>query len=225
MNTDKFLELYKTLEQNVRSAYNLSNTDSISYFLSHNEEFVEYEKEIRYMSDIRNILSHNPKIDGDYAIDISDKCIEFMNSLIGKISQRKALKDIMIPINKIHFAYDTTLVKDVISSLSDKVYNHVPIKKDDKIIGVFDEMSVFNMIKDGVEFSNDLKFEDINKYIDINKNSTVVYLNAKENIYVDELKNTFAKLYKDGKRVGLVFVYDENKKLEGLLSTSDILGK
>lgn len=225
MNTAKFLDLYKELELKVRSVYNLQNSESISYFLSHNEDFVEYEDEIRYMSDIRNIVSHNPKIDGEYAIDVSDKCLEFLQMLIDKIEDRKTLKDVMIPLNKIHFAYDTSLVKDVIGSLSDKIYSHVPVKKDNKIIGVLDEISLFNMIKDGITFDDTLRFTDIEKYTDINRDNSVVYLNAKENTYVDELKTTFTKLYKKGKRVGLVFVYDANNNLLGLLSTTDILGK
>lgn len=225
MNSDKFLDLYKQLELSVKSRYNLANSDSISYFLGHHEDYIEYEDEIRYMSDVRNIISHNPKVNEEYAIDVSNGCLKFMEMLIDKVNNYKTLKDIMVPLKNIHFAYETSLVKDVISSLSDKIYNHVPIKNGDKIIGVFDEMSLFHMIKDGVKIDENLKFRDIQKYIDLNRNNCSKYLYAKGDSSINDLKSTFAKLYKEGKKVGLVFVHDEDNKLTGLLSTTDILGK
>ena len=225
MNADKFLDLYRELEINVRSQYNLDNSESVSYFLSHNSEYVRFQNEIRYMSDIRNLISHNPRINGTYAIDISDETIKFLSKLIDEIKNRKKLKDIMMPISKVYFAYENTKVIDVINNLSDKLYNHVPVKDGNKITGVFDEMSLFNLLKDGVQLNNDLTFKDIDQYTKISKESRIAYLHANEDDYEDNLKNIFSEMYSRGKRIGLVFVENRSNELVGIISTTDILGK
>ena len=62
-NADKFLDMYKQLEEVVRVTYGLRDSDSISYFLTKQNKYKDNKEAIKYCQDVRNILSHKKKID------------------------------------------------------------------------------------------------------------------------------------------------------------------
>ena len=65
--TEEFLDKYKQMETLVRNEYNLDNNESVMNFLINNKDFKVIENELDLCRDTRNLLSHNPKINGEYA--------------------------------------------------------------------------------------------------------------------------------------------------------------
>ena len=123
----------------------------------------------------------------------------------------------MTPFKKVYTADIDDSLEKVISSLSDKMYNHVPILENNRLCGVFDEISLYEMHIKGVRITPELKFKDNEKFIFFN-----------ENAYIDELIREFDRAYDEGKRIGLVFLNNTGKIdnfFTGIISTNDILGR
>ena len=82
-NTDLFLDKYKQLEVAVRHAYKLDKYASAVAFLKKHKSYLKYTSEIELCADVRNLLSHNPKVNGSYAVEPSDKVLNRLISLFG----------------------------------------------------------------------------------------------------------------------------------------------
>lgn len=80
--TEEFLDKYKQMEVLVRGEYNLGNNDSVMNFLISNNEFKALENELDLCRDTRNLLSHNPKINGEYAVYPSEEMIKLLDKVI-----------------------------------------------------------------------------------------------------------------------------------------------
>lgn len=134
----------------------------------------------------------------------------------------------MTPFKKVYTADIDDSLEKVISSLSDKMYNHVPILENNRLCGVFDEISLYEMHIKGVRITPELKFKDIKQFITLNSRRNEKFIFFNENAYIDELIREFDRAYDEGKRIGLVFLNTTGKIdnfFTGIISTNDILGR
>lgn len=209
-NTDVFLEKYRELEVAIRYAYKLNKYDSAVSFLKKQKKFQSYSADIDYISDIRNLLSHNRKIIGEYAVQPSIQVITFMDELISDISGRKKCKDVAIKVAKIIKRHLYGNVADTIKIMNQKNYTHIPIIKDQRVIGVFSRNSVFTYIADNgacaLSGNSDLTFLDIQDYINLDGREREEYIFVANDMYLDELDELFDKISKKKRRIGLVFL-------------------
>lgn len=227
-NSEIFIEKYKHFEALIRSSYDLRNDVSLVSFLNSLESFKTFRESFRYIQDVRNILQHKYKINNEYPVEVSKSLIDELDRITELFSNRKRCKDIMTPFKKVYTADIDDSLEKVISSLSDKMYNHVPILENNRLCGVFDEISLYEMHIKGVRITPELKFKDIKQFITLNSRRNEKFIFFNENAYIDELIREFDRAYDEGKRIGLVFLNTTGKIdnfFTGIISTNDILGR
>lgn len=227
-NSEIFIEKYKHFEALIRSSYDLRNDVSLVSFLNSLESFKPFRESFRYIQDVRNILQHKYKINNEYPVEVSKSLIDELDRIAELFSNRKRCKDIMTPFKKVYTADIDDSLEKVISSLSDKMYNHVPILTSNRLCGVFDEISLYEMHIKGVRITPELKFKDIKQFITLNSRRNEKFIFFNENAYIDELIREFDRAYDEGKRIGLVFLNTTGKIdnfFTGIISTNDILGR
>jgi Asp-tRNA(Asn)/Glu-tRNA(Gln) amidotransferase B subunit len=81
--TDLFLDKYRELEVLVATVYNLPPSASAVVYLLQRKEFRGVKSDLELCKDVRNLLSHNPKINGRYAVEPSEELIALLDA--GKI--------------------------------------------------------------------------------------------------------------------------------------------
>ena len=227
-NSEIFIEKYKHFEALIRSSYDLRNDVSLVSFLNSLESFKPIRESFRYIQDVRNILQHKYKINNEYPVEVSKSLIDELDRITELFSNRKRCKDIMTPFKKVYTADIDDSLEKVINSLSDKMYNHVPILENNRLCGVFDEISLYEMHIKGVRITPELKFKDIKQFITLNSRRNEKFIFFNENAYIDELIREFDRAYDEGKRIGLVFLNTTGKIdnfFTGIISTNDILGR
>ena len=227
-NSEIFIEKYKHFEALIRSSYDLRNDVSLVSFLNTLESFQPFRESFRYIQDVGNILQHKYKINNEYPVEVSKSLIDELDRITELFSNRKRCKDIMTPFKKVYTADIDDSLEKVISSLSDKMYNHVPILENNRLCGVFDEISLYEMHIKGVRITPELKFKDIKQFITLNSRRNEKFIFFNENAYIDELIREFDRAYDEGKRIGLVFLNTTGKIdnfFTGIISTNDILGR
>lgn len=226
--TEEFIEKYKHLEALIRTNYNLKNDISLITFFNSNSIFKPYLEKMRYIQDVRNLLQHKYKIGDEYPFEVADSLIKELDKMLETFSIRKRCKDIMLPYEKVYTAsLDDKLYKTILH-LKDKMYNHVPILQNNSLIGVFDEISLYELYINGIKLNEETSFKDIRRYIDLFYRKREKFIFFDENDYIDNLILEFDKAYQEGKRIGLVFLNSSGKidnHFNGIISTSDIIGK
>ena len=227
-NSEIFIEKYKRFEALIRSNYDLRNDVSLVSFLNSLDSFKPFRETFRYIQDVRNILQHKYKINNEYPIEVSKSLIDELDKIIEHFSKRKRCKDIMTPFKQVYTADINDCLEKIINNLSDKMYNHVPILENNRLCGVFDEVSLYEMHIKGIRITDELKFRDIKQFITLNSRRNEKFIFFHEDAYVDELIKEFDKAYDEGKRIGLVFLNTSGKTdnfFTGIISTNDILGR
>lgn len=228
-NAEVYIEKYKTLESVVRSTYGLKDQDSISHYLSSkNTKFRMYANEIQYCQKVRNLLSHQNKISDEYPIEPSNSMITFIDTLIKQIQNKPRCCDIMIPRKDVYFQNLAGNVNETMHLMQEKMFTHIPIVENDKVIGVFDENSVFMYLanQENSLIHHTLTFRDIKQYIQLADREMEEFLFFPETKLVEELEYEFESAFQRGKRIGIVFItqngnFDES--LQGIITPWDIL--
>lgn len=223
-----YIEKYKKLEAVVRKTYGLEKKDSISYFLKKQDRFQRYYDDISFCQQVRNFMQHERTVNGRCAVEPNEAMLEFIDSLIAKIENRKRCRDICIRIKDVTWCSPSDHVKAAIRVMREKGYTHIPIFEDGRLVGVFDENSLFSYVADKeiVDVDGELRFSDIRPYLSIRDREMETFIFVKASMYVDDLEDEVQRYFAKNKRVGITFVTAngrENEPIQGIITPWDII--
>ena len=125
--TEEFLDKYKQMENIVRNEYNLGNNDSVINFLIGNKEFKEIENELDLCRDTRNLLSHNPKINGEYLVYPSEEMIKLLDEVIQKVTKPLKASNVMVKKSELCYRGMQDNVKEAMAVMKENSYKYIPI--------------------------------------------------------------------------------------------------
>lgn len=82
-----FLDLYKTLEESIREQHPElpRNGSPVAWAIQNSKRLRKMRDELDYCRKIRNLLSHNARVDGEYAVIPSGAMIESLKNALDKI--------------------------------------------------------------------------------------------------------------------------------------------
>ncbi len=225
---DEFIEEYKKLEGVVRSVYRIGDEDSISYYLNKQGKYRKFKEDIKYCQEVRNLLQHKSKLWDEFSVEPSQQMIQFIRILIEKVRNRLKCNDIQIVRKGVFCQPLNGNVKAAMKTMREKMYTHIPIIEDGRVIGVFDENSVFCYLADEgiVDIGEKLTFGEMKGYCSLEGREMEEFLFFKATSYVDELENEFEKTFRNKKRIGMVFLTANGKvteELQGIITPWDIL--
>ena len=230
-NADEYIQKFKELESAVKEAFGLNDWDSVTNFLSKREEYRPFREEIKYCQEVRNLLQHKRKIEGEYPVQPTKEMIAFLEKTIDSVKNRKKCSEIMVPAERIFSKKITDTVHETVIGMRETSLGHIPVLYENgAVAGVFSSFSFFNLMADqrGAALPKMLTFEQAKEYIAFDYHKTEVYKFVGGSLYVDELKEFFESTYSGGKRLSMVFVTSNGKadgKLIGIISPWDVLGK
>ena len=227
-NAEIFIEKYKQLEEVVRSAYKLNDSDSISYYLTKQDEYSKYRNEIKYCQEVRNLLSHKRKINGAYAVEPAENMLKFIDKLISGIKNRPTCRDIQVGMKDVYWQPMTGNVRKAMQIMCSRGYSSIPILENGTVIGIFDENSIFNYLAENekIEITDELTFSDIKEYIALEKRDSRTYIFFRSGEFVEKLEDEIEAVFRKGKRVGIAFITQSgrpNEKLMGIITPWDII--
>lgn len=224
---ERFLDRYKTLEELTSRKYNLSSSASPIAYLEKQKEFASYQIKLAYCRDIRNFLSHEPKISGEFAVTPSEKMIELLEEVTELVMNPPRCKDVAIKIQDIYYKSLRDNVLESIKEMNHGKFSHIPILEDGVVVGVFSKSSLFNYFVENNKFiTEDLCFSDISEHICLKCDGQEHYRFCKYDEKVDVVKKLFEDNYKNDNRISIVFLTKngtKKEKLMGMVTLYDIL--
>ena len=217
--TEEFLDKYKQMETIAKNEYNLGNNDSVINFLINNKEFKEIEHELDLCRDTRNLLSHNPKINGEYAVYPSEEMIKLLDKVIQKVAKPLKASNVMVKKSELCYMSMTDKVKDAMVVMKENSYKHIPILEDGVLVGLFSAKTVLDiMVSEGVAiFDDDITFEKIKKYISLENVASKTFTFVGNSTLVSEIKDIFKDDIDNKERINIIFVTQHGKRDEKLL--------
>ena len=231
MNTvEEFIEEYKKLEESVRRVYRLTKEQSVIGELKKQRGFENLKAEIQSCADLRNFFQHNSRLGGSFAAEPTAAAIAFVKELTAMVNNRSRCRDICVLKKDIVWRGPDDPVKPAIEQMRLLGHSSIPILCDGRVIGVFDERSLFQYVSQcgGNVFpaAGTLTFRDLEPYPSVTERNMQAFAFASMNAYVDDVVALFEKQLENGKRIRLVLLTNSGKptdRLRGILTPWDII--
>lgn len=225
--TDLFLDNYKKLENLAIREFHLESDGKAVYYLE-SKVFPKYRNEIAYCREVRNLLQHNPRVNGDFLVEPGDGMIKLLELLIGRIEQIPKCMDIAIPLAQVFSVGMEDSVFQTMVSMKEHVYTHVPILENGRVIGVFSDNSIFSypLEEEIISLDKNMTFQSIRKYLPLDAHPTEKFRFIKQDSYVYEIEDVFEEAFHKNERIGMLFVTAHGKaeeKILGIITPWDVL--
>ena len=226
--SEEFIEEYKKLEEAVRRVYRLTREQSVIGELKKQNRFENLKAEIQSCADLRNFLQHNARLGEDFAAEPTEAAIAFVKELTAMVNNRPRCRDICVTKKDIFWRRLDDPVKPAMEQMRLLGHSSIPILQDGRVIGVFDERSLFQYISQcgGTAFPGTLTFRSLQPDIFVSERDMQLFAFASMNAYVDDVVALFEKRLENGKRVRLVLLTNSGKptdRLRGILTPWDII--
>lgn len=222
--SEKFIALYNQLDTYMRGQLQADRYVDHSTLLREiskkNRLFLNYIQELRTFADMRNMLIHNPyKKDADPLFYphsyIVKRYAEIISNLLNPI---KALKVAVLgPI--IFTATLDTPIQKLMKTMTDKNYTHVPIMKNNVMIGIFSENTLLSYLvtnKEGL-ILKDATVADFSEFIKLENHINEYFEFVPRNTLLSKVEEIFHKGVKDTKRIAVVYITESGKSTEKIL--------
>lgn len=224
---DEYIESYKKLEESVRRVYHLDRDQSVVAELKRQPRFDDIRSEIQSCADLRNYLQHNSRLGEAFAAEPSAEAIAFVQKLTDMVNNRPRSRDICVRKQDVIWRKPEDPVLPAMEIMRAEGHSCIPILRDGRVWGIFDERSLFSAIAGSVAPGlNNLTFRDMAPFVDVNQREMRSYAFSSMNTGVDEIVNLFEQKLEDGKRIRMVLLTFSGKptdRLQGIITPWDII--
>lgn len=217
--TEVFLDKYKHLENVIKTEFHLGKNESAMNYLIRQKPFREYENELDLCRETRNLLSHNPKLNGEYAVQPSDEIISFMDKIIDKIEHPLRAEDVMVPKNALCYRHMNASVREAMIALREHSYKYIPILSDGVLAGVFGAKTMLDILinEDTHGINSDMTFADVSKYVSLENADKGSIRFVPQDMLVRDIGTMYKKSSDRKERINLIFVTANGKVTERIL--------
>jgi CBS domain-containing protein len=224
--TDLFLDKYRQLELLVATTYHLRNSESPVVYLTRRPEFRDITGELEYCREVRNLLSHNPKVGDCYAVEPGDGMIALLDRVLEQVRHPRQAKHIWVPRERVYCCTLKDRVRPAMQRMQEKCYTHVPIVRNGTVTGVFSEntLLMYLLDHDTVQINDQLHFSELADYLPLNRHRAETFRFVRPDTPVTVIEDLFAEAAKKQERIGMIFVTgsgNANGRLLGIISPQD----
>ena len=225
-NTERFLDLYKKLEAVSAEVYGFQSTGGALKKLLRRSEFRNIRLELDYIREVRNLLTHRPKVGDAFAVEPSDAMVQMMENVIRRIESPVTAESIMIPSRKILCREKAGEVMPALREMYDKAITHIPILEEGHVTGVFSESTFIrcNISGDHLIDENTV-FYEIEDELALDRHRRERFIYTGKDTLVLELSDLFDEAVEEEEKIGMIFVTEHGRpqeKLIGIITAWDV---
>ena len=219
---DEFLDLYKQLEQTLK-VYFFSESgryESVVARYENSKASGDMKDEITAIREIRNLIQHNPKINGRYIVEPSEDIINALKQVIYRVTHPKLAIDFGVKEPQIYKASLESGLMRVIQVMQERGFSHVPIIENGRLYGVLSAYSVFEFVaQQGMAILTEtMKVKTMRDYLPIGKHRNEYYLFMPQDATFSDADEAFEKRDSKGRRLVVIFISEHGKQDEPILA-------
>jgi len=220
-----FLDKYRRLEQSVKIKY------GANFGVSRLEDMAEFKRissRIKYTRELRNLLVHNPKLNGEWALEVNEKMIDFVDSLIRRIDNPPRISEYALSLHRTMHRSIGDNVFETMCEMRKRDISKVPILDGRGCVeGVFSHESVFeSALSERGLIDRDTVFGDIREYVSITGEMEKYYLFAAPDALRSDIEEKFDAAYGEHIRIKLVLLTEggrRNSRLLGIVTPWELI--
>ncbi len=226
--TEQFLDSWRRLETAAERVVGSDSRTSAVIRLCRDPRFSAYRDELDYCREVRNLLSHQAKMNGEYAVYPSDAVLEMLNTVLKKLEDPPRVTDVMTPLEKLVTAQEDTPVLEVMRRMRSRSLSHVPILKNNRVQGVFSVETVFQGVLDGKwPVEGDTTLKEYAAYLPTAGHMGSEYRFVNRGTTLANAELMFEKAHSRNRKLKLLLVTKnggEDEPLLGVVTPYDLMG-
>jgi len=232
--SNRFQEIYNTLDLYLRKQLNRDNNVPHTFLINKVAEknllIRSYKNELIKFAQLRNAIVHNPERSKAHPIAEPHKYIvEKYENVLNQILNPVSALSISIPINDIYLASLNDKAIGIMQTMNEKVYTHVPVIEDEKMVGIFSENVVFSfLVKHEIVIADkDIKIKEFEEFLPLDKHPGEYFLFVQKTALLLDIQKLFENELDNNRRLGVVFITHngkQNEKLLGMITAWDVAG-
>ena len=229
---DEFLDLYKKLEQLLKVYYSNDSGryDSVVARFENSRASGNMKDKITSIREIRNLLQHNPKINGRYVVEPSPEIMDALRETIHMIEHPKMAIDFGVKIDQIFKATLNSSLTKVINVMKERGFSHIPVIENNKLYGVLSAYTVFEFVTEqGMQILTEAtKVRDMKSYLPISKHKNEYYLFLPKTATFTDADEAFEKRDSKGRRLVVIFITEhggQDEPILAMLTPWSVVGK
>lgn len=237
--SDKLIQLFREFENVVKQKCikmgiktdGKNVNELINELMKKDSYFKRKKDEINTIRKVRNLNSHEAGGKYKYIVYPSPEINNKLENIINEIKKTPTIYNSTTCIKEkdIYCKKLDDCIYDTIKTMSERMYTHIPILENKKLIGVFSENTLFDVVKNDSRIIIDqkTKFSSIKDYLKIENHSMeeFIFVSKIKNIY--DIEEMFKNYFSRNKIIGCIFITDNGKSTEnilGMLTAWDVLG-
>lgn len=231
MKADAFLDLYRQLEDALDEKYSGKKRRYSSVVLEYlnDEDSAPFRDKIDVCREIRNLLTHNAKLDGEDIVLPSDAICESLQAALNYIKKPPLALDCATRGDKIFYAGINQTVLKIMGIMDKSGFSHVPILENGKFIGVFSVGTIFSYVLTSYNtpITKQTTIGQLQQLLPIHMHIEN-YEFAPETLSCGEARRKFEKVREKNKRISMIFITktgSPQERLLGMLTPWDVLGE
>ncbi|MBP3388831.1 MAG: hypothetical protein J6K98_03040 [Clostridia bacterium] len=227
--TEEFLDLYRRLEVAAGNIMGSNGRGSPVFRLEKHPDFTAFGEQLDCIREVRNFLSHEPKVGGEYAIHPSENMVETLRTSLERVENPPRVSDRMTPVKSMLTATRDTAVLPLMTEMEQRHISHVPILQNKRVDSVFSVSTVFQAALGGMRsLDTNTRVENFARWLPIDRHMGQDFRFVEPDMLLRDARNLFDKAYSRNRKLKLLLVTENarpDRPLLGVLSPYDLLNQ
>lgn len=229
-NSERFLDLYKQLEDELESKYRNARRRYSSVIIEflRDTESEPMRDELDVCREIRNILTHNANLQGVPIIEPSEPITQALEAILDYVRRPPLALDYATKGDQVMKATLSQKVLRVMEVMQKNGFSHVPVMRDGIFLGVFSLGSVFMyVLNSGKQINRETTLGDMGEQLKVERHPENYAFVSVKSSYI-AARNIFIKPPAKNKRISVIFITEngnQDERLLGMLTPWDVLGE
>lgn len=223
-NTEIFLNTYRELEETLEKRYG-QRSGSVARYAS--GEGYKYYEELTLFREMRNLLSHHGRINGESCVIPSESAIAKLKKILDYAQNPPIAKSVFTPIDQLFLAMEDDRVQSLCETMEKKGYSHLPILDGEGVLkGVFSVGTLFACGKSNPKSRiGDMRISELSEFTPHNRHTMEKFAFTGPDAPAAEMMNIFRSKGPGSRRVAAVFVTtdgSEKGRVLGMITPWDL---
>jgi predicted transcriptional regulator len=223
--TELFLDTYRRLETAAERVVGGGGRGSSVLRLAHLSEFSRFREELDYCRQVRNLLTHEAKINGEYGVYPTRSLQNVLETVLNLLENPPKVSDCMTPVSQLLRGRWDDKVLDVMHQMQEKGFSYIPLLQSGVVKGVFSFGALFRYILDGnPPIDETTTLDCLADYLALDGRKGLVFVSP--DMPLRRAWEMFHKAYPQNKRPKFLLVTKDaksNRPLVGVVTPYDLL--
>ena len=222
---ERFLDTYRRIETHGEQLLGRSVRGSVLFELARRKQFQKYATELDCCREVRNLLSHEVMVKGEYPAAPSKAMQQMLEQVLRQLTDPDTVARRMTPKEKLIQVAPTESLSKVLEDMRKNDLSFLPMLEHGKVVGIFSTAAVFRAAMEGLILTPETKVGDLAPWLPPNKHVGHRFPFVRHDLPVEEAEAYFDRGKRNNK-VRLLLVTQNGKpeeKLMGVVSPYDLL--